>query len=96
MARSEESRAVKRIAEDIDDALEFNLPFIAAAESDAWRQVHDLLLLVGRFADDAHAPEPLWREAETTLQQLHEALRAAVSRGRDRSRDVPDPPRPTE
>ena len=93
MARGEESRSVKRIAEDIDDALEFNLPFIAAAEGDAWRQVHDLLLLVGRFADEAHAPESLWRDAETTLQQLHDALLAAVSRGRSRS---PDPPRPTE
>ena len=93
MARNEESRAVKRIAEDIDDALEFNLPFIADAEGDAWRQVHDLLRLIGRFADEAHAPEPLWREAETTLQQLHEALGAAVARGRNRSRELPDPSR---
>jgi hypothetical protein len=93
MARSEESRAVKRIAEDIDDALEFNLPFIVDAESEAWRQVHDLLRLIGRFADEAHAPEPLWREAETTLQQLHDALGAAVGRGRQRARDLLEPPR---
>ena len=94
MARSEDSRAVKRIAEDIDDALEFNLPFIAAAESEAWRQVHGLLRMMGRFADEAHAPEPLWREAETTLQHLHDALLAAVARGRNRSREAPDPVRP--
>ena len=94
MARSEESRAVKRIAEDIDDALEFSLPFIVDAETDAWRQVHDLLRLIGRFAEEAHAPEPLWRETEIALQQLHEALGAAVARGRHRSRDLPDPSRP--
>jgi hypothetical protein len=84
MARGEESRAVKRIAEDIYDALEFNLPFIAEAESDAWRQVLGILQLIGRFADEAHAPEALWREAEAELQRLHEALGAAVSRGRHR------------
>jgi len=94
MARSEESRTVKRIAEEIDDALEFNLPFIAVAESDAWQQVHDLLRLIGSFADEANAPEPLWRDAEITLQRLHEALLAAVARGRNRPRDAPDPPRP--
>lgn len=96
MARSEESRAVKRIADDIDDALEFNLPFIAEAEGDVWRQVHDLLLLLGRFAEEAHAPDPLWRDAEATLRQLHDALLAAVSRGRSRPRPAPDSPRPLE
>jgi hypothetical protein len=94
MARSEESRAVKRMAEDIEDALEFNLPFIAASEGQAWQQVHELLCLVGRFADEAHAPELLWRDAEGVLQELHEALLAAVARGRARRREPPDPPRP--
>ena len=92
MAKGEESRAVRRIAEDIDDALEFNLPFIAAGESDVWRQVHELLHLIGRFAEDASAPDPLWRESEVVLQQVRHALLAAVTRGRNRG--APDPVRP--
>jgi hypothetical protein len=89
MARPDDSRAVKRIAEDIDDALTFNLPFIAAAEGEAWRQVHDLLQMIGRFADEASAPETVWREAELTLRDLHAALAAAVSRGRTRAAPGP-------
>lgn len=92
MARYDESRAIKRIAEDIDDALAFNLPFIAAAEGDAWRQVQDLLHMIGRFADEASAPEPVWRDAEFCLRDLHAALLAAVSRGRGRARTMADPP----
>jgi hypothetical protein len=92
MAKGEESRAVRRIAEDIDDALEFNLPFIATGEGDVWHQVHELLRLIGRFADDASAPDPLWRDCEAVLQQVHRALLAAVSRGRHR--DAPDPVQP--
>lgn len=94
MARNEDARALKRIAEDVDDALELYLPFIAAAEGEAWRQVHELLQLIGRFADEAHAPESVWREVEDTLQEVHEALLAAVSRGRNRVRDTPDPLQP--
>jgi hypothetical protein len=92
MARSEDARNVRRIAEDIDDALEFNLPFIAATESEAWRQVHALLRLIGLFADEAGAPEPVWRETEEILQELHEALQAAVSRGRVRHSDSSSDP----
>lgn len=92
MAKYEESRTVRRIAEDIDDALEFNLPFIAAAEGDAWRQVQELLQLVGRFAEDASAPEPVWRDAEIRLRELHAALLAAVTRGR--ANRVADPLQP--
>jgi hypothetical protein len=95
MARSGDARTLKRMVEDLDDALEFNLPFIATAEGDAWRQVHELLQLIGHFADEAHAPEMVWREAEAALQELHEALLAAVSRGRSRARQAPDPMQPS-
>ncbi|MCW5748233.1 MAG: hypothetical protein KIT36_18745 [Alphaproteobacteria bacterium] len=94
MAENGDVRSVRRMAEDIDDALEFNLPFIAEAEGEAWRQVRGLLQLVGRFADEAHAPSPLWRDAEAQLQELHVALLAAVSRGRERRRDLANPVQP--
>jgi hypothetical protein len=82
MARSEDARTVRRTAEEIDDALEFGLPLIAPAESEAWRQVHALLRLIGLLAEEASAPDPLWRETEETLESLHAALSAAVARGR--------------
>jgi hypothetical protein len=94
MAKGEGARGVGRTAEEIDDALEFNLPFIAPGENEAWRQVHGLLRLVGRFADEASAPEPLWRETGEALQALHAALLAAVDRGRERARDTPAPQEP--
>jgi hypothetical protein len=92
MTKGEESRMIRRIAEDIDDALEFNLPFIAGNESDVWRQVHELLRLIGRFAEDGSAPEPLWRDCQVVLCEVHKALLAAVSRGR--APDMPEPARP--
>jgi hypothetical protein len=96
MPRSEGARVVGRTAEEIDDALEFNLPFIREAEGEAWRQVHALLRLVGRLADEAGAPELLWRDAEATLQALHRALHAAVVRGRQRADDAPGPREPAD
>jgi len=94
MAKNEDARALRCVAEDIDDALELYRPFIAAAEGEAWRQVHELLQLIGRFAEEANAPDAVWREVEDTLHEVHEALLAAVSRGRARGRDTPDPLQP--
>lgn len=94
MARGVDARTLKRMVEDLDDALEFNLPFIATAENHAWQQVHELLRLIGHFADEAHAPDMVWRDAEASLQELHEALLAAVSRGRDQARQAADPVQP--
>ena len=84
MARLDDSRTVKRIAEEIDGAVAFNLPFIAATEGEVWRQVQELLHMIGRFADEGVAPETVWRDAEFTLHELHASLAAAVSRGHAR------------
>ncbi|TWS99461.1 hypothetical protein [Reyranella sp. CPCC 100927] len=94
MARDKELRALKRTAEDIDDALELYRPFIAPAESDAWRQVHALLQVIGRFAQEANAPEAVWQDVEDTLHEVHEALLAAVARGRKGGREATDPAPP--